>query len=196
MVMSGRFPDSSRAPVDSHALRRSGTYVVGGTDASGERLAFKHGVAGGYPGSQPRYSPDGSKIVFNSDRAGSPQLYVMGADGSGARRGAARPMIARDLDKAGKGQLVYVYSALRTLASALMKMANDVRWYSSGPRAGIGELPGERQDQPDLDGFAHNDWFSILRADGTPGRATRPAPPSRPTARPRWASSGRRPGWG
>lgn len=29
---------------------------------------------------------------------------------------------------------------LRTLASALMKMANDVRWYSSGPRAGIGEL--------------------------------------------------------
>jgi fumarate hydratase class II len=30
--------------------------------------------------------------------------------------------------------------SLRTLASALMKMANDVRWYSSGPRAGIGEL--------------------------------------------------------
>jgi fumarate hydratase, class II len=30
--------------------------------------------------------------------------------------------------------------ALRTLAAALMKMANDVRWYSSGPRAGIGEL--------------------------------------------------------
>src|SRR6187455_489520 len=30
--------------------------------------------------------------------------------------------------------------ALRTLASALMKMANDVRLYASGPRAGIGEL--------------------------------------------------------
>jgi fumarate hydratase, class II len=30
--------------------------------------------------------------------------------------------------------------ALRTLAAALMKMANDVRFYSSGPRAGIGEL--------------------------------------------------------
>jgi fumarate hydratase class II len=30
--------------------------------------------------------------------------------------------------------------AMRTLASALMKMANDVRLYSSGPRAGIGEL--------------------------------------------------------
>jgi fumarate hydratase class II len=31
-------------------------------------------------------------------------------------------------------------ASLRTLASALMKMANDVRLYSSGPRAGIGEL--------------------------------------------------------
>ncbi len=30
--------------------------------------------------------------------------------------------------------------AIRTLAAALMKMANDVRWYASGPRAGIGEL--------------------------------------------------------
>jgi TolB protein len=32
------------------------------------------------------FSPDGSRIVFNSDRSGSPQLYVMGADGSNPRR--------------------------------------------------------------------------------------------------------------
>ena len=31
-------------------------------------------------------------------------------------------------------------AALRTLAGALMKMANDVRWLASGPRTGIGEL--------------------------------------------------------
>ena len=30
--------------------------------------------------------------------------------------------------------------ALRTLAGALMKIANDIRWYASGPRAGLGEL--------------------------------------------------------
>jgi fumarate hydratase class II len=30
--------------------------------------------------------------------------------------------------------------ALKTLACALMKIANDVRWLSSGPRAGLGEL--------------------------------------------------------
>jgi fumarate hydratase class II len=33
-----------------------------------------------------------------------------------------------------------VSAALRTLAGALMKIANDVRWYASGPRAGIGEI--------------------------------------------------------
>ncbi|WP_420961293.1 Tol-Pal system beta propeller repeat protein TolB [Brucella sp. IR073] len=32
------------------------------------------------------YSPDGSQIVFTSDRGGRPQIYVMGADGSNPRR--------------------------------------------------------------------------------------------------------------
>src|SRR6266571_2858119 len=36
--------------------------------------------------------------------------------------------------------MVVASGALRTLAGALMKIANDVRWYASGPRAGIGEL--------------------------------------------------------
>jgi fumarate hydratase class II len=36
--------------------------------------------------------------------------------------------------------LVNVSAALRTLAGALMKMANDVRWLASGPRNGIGEI--------------------------------------------------------
>jgi fumarate hydratase class II len=36
--------------------------------------------------------------------------------------------------------MVATSGALRTLAGALMKIANDVRGYASGPRAGIGEL--------------------------------------------------------
>ncbi len=36
--------------------------------------------------------------------------------------------------------VVAASAALRTLAVAAMKIANDVRWYASGPRAGIGEL--------------------------------------------------------
>jgi fumarate hydratase, class II len=36
--------------------------------------------------------------------------------------------------------MVNTSAALRTLAGACMKMANDIRLYASGPRAGIGEL--------------------------------------------------------
>jgi fumarate hydratase, class II len=36
--------------------------------------------------------------------------------------------------------LVQVSASLRTLAGALMKMANDVRWLASGPRNGLGEI--------------------------------------------------------
>jgi len=36
--------------------------------------------------------------------------------------------------------LVHASSALRTLAVSLTKIANDIRWLASGPRAGLGEL--------------------------------------------------------
>jgi fumarate hydratase class II len=36
--------------------------------------------------------------------------------------------------------LVSLHGALKTLACALMKIANDVRWLASGPRCGIGEI--------------------------------------------------------
>jgi fumarate hydratase class II len=36
--------------------------------------------------------------------------------------------------------IVNVSAALRTLAGALMKIANDVRWHASGPRAGLAEI--------------------------------------------------------
>lgn len=36
--------------------------------------------------------------------------------------------------------LVTTSASLRTLAGALLKIANDVRWLASGPRAGLGEI--------------------------------------------------------
>ena len=41
---------------------------------------------------------------------------------------------------AGQEATVYASGALRTLATSLMKIANDIRWLGSGPRAGLGEL--------------------------------------------------------
>ena len=41
---------------------------------------------------------------------------------------------------AAHDDLVMASGALRTLAGALMKIANDLRWLASGPRSGLGEL--------------------------------------------------------
>lgn len=41
---------------------------------------------------------------------------------------------------AGHEAIVAASGALKTLATALMKIANDIRWLASGPRCGIGEL--------------------------------------------------------
>lgn len=39
-----------------------------------------------------------------------------------------------------KDALVFSHGALKALAADLMKIANDVRWLSSGPRCGLGEI--------------------------------------------------------
>ncbi|MDI1482320.1 class II fumarate hydratase [Polyangium sp. y55x31] len=41
---------------------------------------------------------------------------------------------------AGHEAIVFAHGALKTLAASLTKIANDVRWLSSGPRAGLGEI--------------------------------------------------------
>ncbi|HLM42476.1 MAG TPA: class II fumarate hydratase [Myxococcaceae bacterium] len=41
---------------------------------------------------------------------------------------------------AANDALVHAHGALKGLAAALFKIANDVRWLASGPRSGIGEL--------------------------------------------------------
>ncbi len=42
--------------------------------------------------------------------------------------------------QASKDAVVYVSGSLKTLAVSLTKIANDLRWLSSGPRCGIGEI--------------------------------------------------------
>jgi len=56
-------------------------YRVSANGGSPVRLTNSPGIDVG--GS---YSPDGSRIVFESDRSGGQQLYVMNADGSNQRR--------------------------------------------------------------------------------------------------------------
>ncbi len=39
-----------------------------------------------------------------------------------------------------KDEIVFAHGALKGLAANMMKIANDVRWLSSGPRCGLGEI--------------------------------------------------------
>lgn len=39
-----------------------------------------------------------------------------------------------------KDALVFAHGALKALAADMMKIANDIRWLSSGPRCGLGEI--------------------------------------------------------
>lgn len=39
-----------------------------------------------------------------------------------------------------RDDLVFSHGAIKALAADLMKIANDVRWYASGPRCGLGEI--------------------------------------------------------
>jgi fumarate hydratase class II len=41
---------------------------------------------------------------------------------------------------AGHEPLLFLHGAFKALAAALTKIANDLRWLSSGPRAGLGEI--------------------------------------------------------
>src|SRR6201993_1825682 len=51
-------------------------------------------------------------------------------------------------------EIVFASGALKTLAASLMKIANDIRWLASGPRAGFGEimLPENEPGSPIMPG--------------------------------------------
>jgi Tol biopolymer transport system component len=51
---------------------------------------------GGFNDLSPRFSPDGSRIVFSSDRDGNDEIYVIGIGGTGITKLTSSP--AKDLD--------------------------------------------------------------------------------------------------
>jgi len=59
----------------------SDIYLAAASGGAVQRLTQAPGVD-----TSPSFSPDGSRIVFESDRSGSQQLYIMNTDGSGQRR--------------------------------------------------------------------------------------------------------------
>ena len=61
--------------------------------------------------------------------------------------------------------LVHAHGALKTLAAALIKIANDVRWLASGPRSGIGEITHPRERARQLDHAGQGQPDAVRGAD-------------------------------
>ena len=100
-------------------------------------------------------------LALAAIRATLPQLYELALGGTAVGTGLnAHPQygetVAAEIAKltgrpfvtapnkyavmAGHDAFVGTSGALKQLAAALMKIANDVRWLASGPRSGLGEL--------------------------------------------------------
>jgi fumarate hydratase class II len=71
-------------------------------------------------------------------RATLPMLHELALGGTAVGTGLnAHPEFAV---RVARQIAVFASGALKTLAAALMKIANDIRWLASGPRCGLGEL--------------------------------------------------------
>ena len=80
--LSGTLAFQSDAPSATNPNGRTKLYTI--DLASGRISALT--PAGDWNDEQPRWSPDGSRIAFKSDRGGSLNLYLMDADGSNVVR--------------------------------------------------------------------------------------------------------------
>jgi len=101
------------------------------------------------------------EFAENAIRATLPGLLALAAGGTAVGTGLNAhpdfaPRIAAELSSrtglsfksapnkfmalAGHEAMVSSHGAFKTLAAALMKIANDVRWMASGPRSGLGEI--------------------------------------------------------
>jgi len=83
MTFSPRFsPDGTKVVMS--LLDKNGNSDINVMDIrSGQRRELTRSTA---IDTSPSYSPDGSQIVFESDRGGTQQLYVIGANGGNAKR--------------------------------------------------------------------------------------------------------------
>lgn len=124
----------------------------------------------------PRFSPDGRRIVFWSDRTGTAQIYVVGTDGRGLTRLTSNA--AQDLDPCWSPRGELAFTSDRDGARAVYVMRADgtqQRRLTDGTVAASHPDWSHRGDRIVFSGYRRDDGanlYSIATAGGTAKRLT------------------------
>ncbi len=135
----------------------------------GEATALTGGIEWNF---QPRFSPDGTKIAFVSDRGGGDNLWIMNANGSAPRAVTEEkehlvhnPYWSRD------GEYL---AAKKGFTSTRSIPAGEIWLFHSGGGGGLQltERPNGPTDQKTMaePSFSHDDRYVYFSQDVTPGR--------------------------
>ena len=135
----------------------------------GEAQALTGGIEWNF---QPRFSPDGSKIAFVSDRGGGDNLWVMNADGSDPKAiSEEKEHLVHNPNWSHDGEYIV---AKKGFTSTRSIPAGEIWLFHSGGGGGLQltERPHKEKDQKTMaePSFSPDDRFVYYSQDTTSGR--------------------------
>jgi Tol biopolymer transport system component len=143
------------------------------------RIANRNGTDAnnipGVSGWDPTWSPDGTQILYASDRSGSIQLYKVNRDGSGRKVVTSLPAIRGRSDWSADGQYIVTYSGPSWNREVFIMNADGTDSRQLTPSGGNSQGPSFSPDGQwvaftayfDNYGDDHGCEIYIIRIDGT-----------------------------